>query len=40
MPEGLLLDPENLISFDDIIDRAKSRGVGFGKGNPYNRLRY
>ena len=40
MPEGLLLDPENLISFDEVIDRAKNRGVSFGKGNPYNRLRY
>lgn len=31
---------ENLISIDEIIKRAKKRGVDFGKGDPYNRLRY
>ncbi len=31
---------ENLISIDDIILRAKNRGVDFGKGDPRERLRY
>lgn len=31
---------ENLISIDDIILRAKKRGVDFGKGDPRERLRY
>ena len=46
MPEGLLPDPnppvggDNLIPFDEVVDRAKKRGVNFGKGSPFNRLRY
>jgi len=31
---------ENLISIDEVIERAKKLGVDFGKGNPKNRLRY
>jgi DNA-binding transcriptional MerR regulator len=31
---------ENLISIDDIVKKAKKRGIDFGKGDPYNRLRY
>jgi len=31
---------ENLISIDDVISRAKSRNVDFGKGDPRERLRY
>src|SRR3990170_3979324 len=31
---------ENLISFDEVVARAKRAGVQFGKGDPYNRLRY
>jgi len=31
---------ENLISIDEVIERAKKLGVDFGKGNPRNRLRY
>ncbi len=30
----------NLISIDELILRAKNRGVDFGKGNPKERLRY
>ncbi|KPJ73611.1 hypothetical protein AMJ48_00015 [Parcubacteria bacterium DG_74_1] len=33
-------DNGNLISIDDVIFRAKSRGVDFGKGDPRERLRY
>ena len=33
--------PENkLISFEELITRAKRRGLNFGKGNPYHRIRY
>ncbi len=31
---------QNLISFDEVIRLAKLKGVDFGKGDPYNRLRY
>jgi len=31
---------ENLISIEEIIERAKKLGVDFGKGDPKNRLRY
>jgi hypothetical protein len=31
---------ENLISTENLIKQAKKRGVNFGKGDPYNRLRY
>ncbi|MFA6981767.1 MAG: MerR family transcriptional regulator [Patescibacteria group bacterium] len=31
---------ENLISIEDIIKKAKKNGIDFGKGDPYNRLRY
>ncbi|HEX7455951.1 MAG TPA: hypothetical protein VF303_00595, partial [Candidatus Nanoarchaeia archaeon] len=31
---------DNLIPFDEVVARAKKRGVNFGKGNPLNRLRY
>src|SRR3989344_157344 len=31
---------ENLISIDQLIKSAKKEGVGFGKSDPYNRLRY
>src|SRR3989304_9640512 len=31
---------QNLISFDEVIRLSKLRGVDFGKGDPYNRLRY
>jgi hypothetical protein len=31
---------ENLISIDEVIERAKRLGVDFGKGDPRNRLRY
>lgn len=30
----------NLISIDTLIKLAKQKNVNFGKGNPYNRLRY
>src|SRR4030067_1300012 len=42
MPEGLLPNPENenLIPFSEVVSRAKRAGVGFGKGDPNNRLRY
>jgi DNA-binding transcriptional MerR regulator len=30
----------NLIDIDKFITRAKKKGVDFGKGDPYNRLRY
>ena len=29
-----------LIAADEIVRRAKSKGIDFGKGSPYNRLRY
>lgn len=31
---------QNLISFDEVIRLSKLKGVNFGKGDPYNRLRY
>lgn len=31
---------ENLISIDEVIKEAKELGVDFGRGTPYNRLRY
>ncbi|OGC68661.1 hypothetical protein A2415_02320 [candidate division WWE3 bacterium RIFOXYC1_FULL_39_7] len=31
---------ENLISVENLIEQAKKRGIDFGKGDPYNRLRY
>jgi hypothetical protein len=31
---------ENLISTDNLIESAKKKGIDFGKGDPYNRLRY
>lgn len=31
---------ENLISTDNLIESAKKHGIDFGKGDPYNRLRY
>lgn len=31
---------ENLISIEELIKRARSLGVDFGKGDPKNRLRY
>lgn len=30
----------NLISVDELIKKAKSKGINFGGGDPYNRLRY
>src|SRR3990167_10225829 len=30
----------NLISFEEVVTRAKRAGVNFGKGSPHNRLRY
>lgn len=30
----------NLISLEKLINIAKERGIDFGKGDPYNRLRY
>lgn len=30
----------NLITIDNVIKQAKQKGVDFGKGDPYNRLRY
>mgnify|MGYP001354191365 CR=1 FL=1 len=35
-----MLAVENLISIDNIIAGAKKQGINFGKGDPYNRLRY
>jgi len=35
-----MLAVENLISIDNIIAAAKKQGINFGKGDPYNRLRY
>lgn len=34
------MDQTNLISIDELIKAAKKAGVGFGKIDPYNRLRY
>lgn len=31
---------ETLIEIDKLIKQAKAKGVKFGKGDPYNRLRY
>ena len=31
---------DELISIDKLIKQAKSKGVDFGSGDPYNRLRY
>ena len=31
---------DDLISIDKLIKQAKSKGVNFGAGDPYNRLRY
>src|SRR5687767_2796863 len=31
---------DNLISLDKFIELAQQRHIDFGKGNPYNRLRY
>lgn len=31
---------ENLISTENLIEAAKNKGIDFGKGDPYNRLRY
>lgn len=31
---------EAYISFEKLIDEAKKQNVDFGKGDPYNRLRY
>lgn len=31
---------ESLISIDELIEQAKNQGIDFGKGDPYNRLRY
>lgn len=31
---------ERLIATDDLIKEAEKRGVKFGKGDPYNRIRY
>jgi len=35
-----MLAVENLISIENLIGSAKKRGIDFGKGDPYNRLRY
>ncbi len=34
------LQMEKLLSIDTLIKEAKKSGVDFGKGDPYNRLRY
>lgn len=31
---------DNLLPIDKLIEQATSKGVDFGKGDPYNRLRY
>ena len=31
---------KDLISIDNLIKQAKQQGIDFGKGDPYNRLRY
>ena len=31
---------DNLIDIDNFISQAKKNGIDFGKGDPYNRLRY
>ena len=31
---------DNLISIDNLIESAKKKGIDFGRGDPYNRLRY
>lgn len=33
-------ESEKLISIDEVVKRAKEKGVDFGKGDPKNRLRY
>ena len=30
---------ESLISTEKLIEEAKTKGIDFGKGDPYNRLR-
>ncbi len=30
----------NLVNVENLITEAKTKGINFGKGNPYNRLRY
>lgn len=36
----ILRSMENFISIGTLIEEAKKKGVDFGKGDPYNRLRY
>ena len=31
---------DNLVSIENLIEAAKRKGLNFGKGDPYNRLRY
>ncbi len=31
---------DQLISIENLIEAAKNKGIDFGKGDPYNRLRY
>jgi len=31
---------EDLISIENLIEEARKKGIDFGKGDPYNRLRY
>ena len=31
---------ESLISTEKLIEESKTKGIDFGKGDPYNRLRY
>jgi hypothetical protein len=31
---------DELISIENLVEEARKRGVDFGKGDPYNRLRY
>lgn len=31
---------ETLLNLEKLIEQAKAKGIDFGKGDPYNRLRY
>jgi len=37
---SIMLTMDELISLEKLIEEAKNKGVDFGKGDPYNRLRY
>lgn len=34
------MSSEKLLNLEEFVDRAKKEGIDFGKGEPYNRIRY